>query len=249
MENTLAGKTVVITGAGSGIGRAAAQGFARRGAEVLAVGRTVESLKETARSAPGISPLAYDVTAPDAPSAIVSVALEVFGRIDVLVNNAGIVRPSPLGGITADEFDRFMHVNLRAPLLLTQEALPHLEESSGTVINVTAAVGQRGWPWMSLYGSTKVGLDFLTRTWAGELASRGIRVAAVAPGPIDTPILENNGFDADSIAAMHALRDQLPLARAGTAEEVAWWIVNLAETQAGFVTGTVLPVDGGYGAV
>ncbi|MGY4920535.1 SDR family NAD(P)-dependent oxidoreductase [Streptomyces sp. 900116325] len=124
-----------------------------------------------------------------------------------------------------------------------------MEASSGAVINVTAAVGQHGWPWMSLYGSTKVGLDFLTRTWVGELASWGIRVAAVAPDPIDTPILENNGFDAGFIGAVHALRDQLPLARAGTPEEVAWWIVNLVEPQAAFMTGSVLPVDEGYSAV
>jgi meso-butanediol dehydrogenase / (S,S)-butanediol dehydrogenase / diacetyl reductase len=248
VEHTLAGKAVLVTGAGSGIGRSVAHAFVDRGAEILAVGRTAESLKETAQSTAGIVPFVADVTDPDAPTAIVSAAMETFGRTDVVVNNAGIVRPSPLGTITATEFDRFMHVNLRAPLLLTQEALPQLEASSGTVINVTAAVGQRGWPWMSLYGSTKVGLDFLTRTWAGELASRGIRVAAVAPGPIDTLILENNGFDPDSITAMNALRDQLPLARAGTPDEVAWWIVNLVESQAAFITGIVLPIDGGYSA-
>ncbi|WP_026414491.1 SDR family NAD(P)-dependent oxidoreductase [Actinomadura oligospora] len=246
MEST--NRTVVITGAGSGIGRATAHAFADRGANVVAVGRTLETLRETAAGRARIVPLVADIAAEGGPAAVVAGTMERFGRLDVLVNNAGIVRPSPLGQIEATEFDRFMAVNLRAPLLLTQAALPHLEASSGTVVNVSAAVGQRGWPYMSLYGSTKTGLDFLTRTWAVELAPRGIRVAAVAPGPVDTPILENNDFDPDSVAAMHKLREQLPLARAGTAEEIAFWIVTLADPLAAFTTGIVIPLDGGYSA-
>ncbi|MCQ4080489.1 SDR family oxidoreductase [Streptomyces sp. RB6PN25] len=249
MSLTLAGKTAVVTGAGSGIGRATAQAFADRGANVLAVGRCREKLSATAQGRPAIIPLAADVTDKASPDKVIDTALETFGGINALVHGAGMLRRTPLGTISADEFDRFMAVNLRAPLLLTQAALQPLARSGGTIINISASFGQRGWPELSLYGATKAGLDFFTRAWAGELADYGIRVVSVAPGPIETPILENNALDDYAVAAIHRLQELLPLSRVGTAEEVAWWIVNFAESFAAYTTGVVLPVDGGYSAV
>ncbi|MEV5200465.1 SDR family oxidoreductase [Streptomyces sp. NPDC053720] len=240
--------TAVVTGAGSGIGRATAHAFADRGANVLAVGRTREKLVTTARDRSSIVPLSADVTGRASPTAIVEAALETFGGIDVLVHSAGSLRQTPLGTICADDFDRFMAVNLRAPLLLTQAAMAPLTRSRGTVVNVSASFGQRGWPGLSLYGAAKAGLDFLTRTWAGELADRGIRVVSVAPGPVETPILENNALDDRAVTTIHRLQELLPLARLGSAEEIAWWIANFAEPLAAYTTGAILPVDGGYGA-
>lgn len=246
---TLRGKTAVITGAGSGIGRATAHAFADRGANVLAVGRSWEKLAATAEGRPSIRPLTADVTDRGSPAAVVDAAMEAFGGIDTLVHCAGVLCHSPLGTISADDFDRVMAVNLRAPLLLTQAALLPLALSGGIVINISASLGRRGWPELSLYGATKAGLDFFTRTWAGELADQGIRVVSVAPGPIETPILDGNGLDDDAVSAIHRAQELLPLARAGTAQEVAWWIANFAESLASYTTGVILPVDGGYGAV
>lgn len=249
MTRTLTGMTAVVTGAGSGIGRATAHALADRGAQVLAVGRTWEKLVGTARNRSSIVPLSADVTAKTAPTTIVDTALETFGGLDVLVHGAGSLRRTPLGTVSADDFDRFMAVNLRAPLLITQAAMAPLTRAGGTVVNVSASFGQRGWPELSLYGAAKAGLDFFTRTWAGELADRGIRVVSVAPGPVETPILENNALDDRAVTTIHRLHELLPLARVGSAEEIAWWIANFAEPLAAYTTGAILPVDGGYSAV
>jgi NAD(P)-dependent dehydrogenase (short-subunit alcohol dehydrogenase family) len=249
MESTLTGKTVVITGAGSGIGRATAHTFAARGANVLAVGRTPEKLAETAAGRPSIVPMTADITDQSAPQEIISQAVAAFGGIDALVNSASVFGPTRLAMITPGEFDHFIAVNLRAPLLITQAALPCLERSDGTVVNISAAIGQRGWPGLSVYGATKSGLDFFTRSWAGELAPRGIRVVSVAPGPIETPILENNELDDQAVMIVHQTQERIPLARLGMAREVAWWIANFTESLAGYTTGAILAVDGGYSAV
>ncbi|MEU6406943.1 SDR family oxidoreductase [Streptomyces sp. NPDC046985] len=248
MEPISTGKTVVITGAGSGIGRAAARTFADRGAKVLAVGRTADKLAETAGDRPSIIPMTVDITDPDAPQAVVSRAVTAFGGMDALVNCAGVFRPTPLGAVTTHDFDHLIAVNLRAPLMITQAALPLLERSAGTVVNISASIGQHGWPDLSVYGATKAGLDFFTRSWANDLALRGIRVVSVAPGPIETPILENNGLDWPTVMNVHQMHELVPLARCGTAQEVAWWIANFTESLAGYVTGTILAVDGGYSA-
>ncbi len=245
----MAGKTAVVTGAGSGIGRATAHAFACRGANVLAVGRSPEKLVATAHSCPAIVPMTVDVTDQGAPTAVVEAALGAFGSIDALVHSAGMLHRTPLGSISTSEFDRFMAVNLRAPLMLTQAALLPLAASDGAVINISASFGQRGWPELSLYGATKAGLDFFTRSWAGELADRGIRVVSVAPGPVETPILSNNELDDHAVAAIHRLQEQLPLARAGAAEEIAWWVANFVESLANYANGVILPVDGGYSAL
>ncbi|MFI0820240.1 SDR family NAD(P)-dependent oxidoreductase [Streptomyces sp. NPDC021098] len=245
----MTGKTVVITGAGSGIGRATARVFADHGAHVLAVGRTSEKLKATAKGRSSIIPLTVDIADADAPQAIISRAVAAFDGIDALVNSASVFRPTRLGTITPSEFDHFMAVNLRAPLLITQAALPFLERAEGTVVNISAAIGQRGWPGLSVYGATKAALDFFTRSWAGELAERGIRVVSVAPGPVETPILENNALDHEAVMTIHQCQEQIPAGRLGTAEEIAWWILNFTDPLASYATGAILPVDGGYTAV
>ncbi|MFF9621187.1 SDR family NAD(P)-dependent oxidoreductase [Streptomyces griseosporeus] len=246
----LAGRAVVVTGGGTGIGRAVAHAFADEGARVLVVGRGADRLAAAAAERAGIHPFAADIAAPDGPERIVAEAERVLGGIDVLVNNAVTMRSAPLGGIAPDDARRQVATNLLAPLLLTQAALPHLEAARGTVLNVTTAGNQRGWPGHSVYGATKAGLDFLTRTWALELAPRGIRVAAVAPGPVDTPIGEHSGLDAEGVARLRERqRKRVPLGRVGRPEEIAWWLVNLARPEASYATGLVLPVDGGAGVV
>ncbi|MEV7025056.1 SDR family oxidoreductase [Kitasatospora sp. NPDC093558] len=256
-------RVVLVTGAGTGIGRETARAFAAGGARVVAVGRRPEPLAETAAAHPGlIRPLTADITGPGAPEAIVARTLERYGRLDVLVNNAGIVRGGQgSGGHGSSDgsdgsgghgsYDRagveaLLATNLVAPVLLGQAAVPALAASRGVVVNVSTAVGQRGWPSNAVYAASKAALETVTRSWAVELAPRGIRVVAVAPGAIDTPIGEHAAFDPEQRAAVRRWQiAHTPLGRIGRPEEVAWAITQLAAPQASFVTGVVLSVDGG----
>ncbi|GAA3851337.1 SDR family oxidoreductase [Saccharothrix violaceirubra] len=229
---------VIVTGAGSGIGRATARRLAKGGARVVAVGRRPEPLAETAAGL-DIHPLAADVTVD--PEGIVTEVVDRFGRVDVLVNNAGIARPGRLDAVDRSTALDLFATNLLAPLLLTSAAVRAMPDG-GVVCNVSTAIGQRGWPESSVYAGLKAALDSFTRSWAVELAPRGIRVVAVAPGAIETPIAD--GLPAERRQALRNWQiAHTPLGRVGTPDEVADAIANLIGST--FVTGVVLPVDGG----
>lgn len=241
-------QAVVITGGGTGIGRSTARAFAEMGAGVLIVGRSAKTLAETADGHDTIQTLAVDITEPDAPQIVVDAALRAFGRVDVLVNNAAVGGFGALTDLDPGMVGAQLGTNLLAPIFLTQRALDALADTGGTVVNVGTAgsLGLRSWAGNAIYGASKAALDFLTRSWAVELAPRGVRVVGVAPGVIDTGVGVRAGMSQEEYDGFLTLmQSRIPAQRVGTPEEIAWWIVQLTRAEAAYVNGTVLAVDGG----
>nr|WP_055547729.1 SDR family oxidoreductase [Streptomyces kanamyceticus] len=239
---------MVVTGGGTGIGRATARAFAGQGARVLVVGRTESSLAETAEGHDGIRTAVADLTAPGAADEVVERALAAFGRIDVLVNNAAVSLHGGLADHTRKDDETQIATNLLAPISLTRAALDALEASGGTVVNVSTSgsLGLRTWPGAGVFGASKVALDFLTRTWAVELAPRGVRVVGLAPGVVNSGIGVRSGMSAEQYDGfLDQMGDKAPAGRVGTPEEIAWWITQLARDEAAYANGVVVPVDGG----
>jgi NAD(P)-dependent dehydrogenase (short-subunit alcohol dehydrogenase family) len=242
-------RVALVTGGGTGIGAAAARRFAAGGTAVAVVGRRPAPLYETVeaiRSAGGEAlAIPADLAEPEAPGRIVAVVVEAWGRLDVLVNNAAAIKHLPIDQATLELFDEHMAVNVRAPYFLTQAALPYLRQSdSPAVINVSSSSGSLAIPAQCMYGTSKAALEYQTRSLAAELAPLGIRVNAIAPGPVDTPIHLTWAGD-DVAGAYERMTREVPLGRMGTVEDLAAWIVWLASPETSWVTGTVIPVDGG----
>lgn len=242
-------KVVIVTGASSGIGRAAALRFAARGARVVITGRRAGPLEETAADHRKLIGLVADAAAPDDAARTIAKAIETWGRLDVLVNNAGAGAILPLTDATADRIMRILAVNVLGPSLLARAALPHLAAAKGTVINVSSTYGHKPAAGLSHYAASKAALEHLTRCWALELAPLGVRVNAIAAGPTETGALTGMmGLTQEQAAAIKEQeREQIPLKRRGDPDDVARWIVSLADPAAAWVTGQVIAVDGGLG--
>jgi NAD(P)-dependent dehydrogenase (short-subunit alcohol dehydrogenase family) len=244
----LRGTVVIVTGAGSGIGAATARQLGAVGARVVLVGRREAPLKDVAAEIAEGGSDALSVTAdladPASPQRIVDACLNHYNRLDGLVNNAAVVRHMPLGDWDVTRFDEHVATNIRAPFFLIQAALPALRDSPvRSVVNISSSSGIVQRVGQSVYGMSKSALDYLTRTLAGELAPLGVRVNGIAPGPIDTPIHATWADDLDE--AYRWLGGQVPLGRIGAPEEVATWITLLLSPMASFMTGAVIPLDGG----
>ena len=178
------------------------------------------------------------------PQRIVDACLNHYNGLDGLVNNAAVVRHMPVADWDVGCFDEHLATNVRAPFFLIQAALPALRESPvRSVVNISSSSGTLRRVGQSVYGMTKAALDYLTQTLAGELAPLGVRVNGIAPGPIDTPIHATWADDLDE--AYRWLAGQVPLGRIGAPEEVATWITLLLSPLASFMTGAVIPLDGG----
>lgn len=241
-------RVVIITGGGTGIGRAAAIQFAGAGARVVIAGRRAAPLEETASISDRIVPVPADLLLEADLERVIQTAIQRWGRIDVLVNNAGSFVQRPLAEVDPQTVTDLFATNVLAPSLLSQAALPALKASQGSIVNISSTFGHKAAPMISHYAASKAALEQLTRCWALELAPYRIRVNAVAPGPTETEILTSSGLPAAVIEQIKQEEsERIPLGRRGTSEDIAAWIVNLANPAAAWVTGQIVAVDGGLG--
>ena len=248
--NRLQGKRALITGGTSGIGLETARQFLAEGARVAITGRNPATL-DAARKTLGSEALVISSDASDAGAqkAVAEAVRAAFGGLDVLFINAGIAELRPVEAWDEAAFDRTMAINLKGPFFLVQALLPIFGKPASIVINgsVNANIGM---PNTSVYGASKAALLSLRLTLSGELISRGIRVNAVSPGPIATPLYGKLGLsDADLKAVSASLETKVPAGRFGTAAEIASAIVFLASDESAYMVGSELAIDGGLGTL
>jgi len=248
----LTDKVAIVTGATSGIGRATANLFASNGAKVIAIGRNEKDLAQLSKKARDgghlIDPHPGDVTDISQIDRLVSKTVEEFGKIDILVNAAGIIKNGNIGDTTLDEWDTMLNINLRSVFYLMQKCVPFLEQTKGNIVNVSSVTGPRAFPNVLAYCVSKAGVDQLTRCSALELAPKGIRVNAVNPGVVVTGLHRRSGMSDDKYEAfIEHSRTTHPLGRVGQPEEIAEHILFLASEKAGWITAATYEIDGGRG--
>jgi NAD(P)-dependent dehydrogenase (short-subunit alcohol dehydrogenase family) len=241
-------RVAIVTGAGSGIGAATADLLARKGIAVAMVGRRADALEDVAdriRADEGHAvTIPTDLADPGAGQRIVERTLAMFGRVDVVVNNAGALAAAPLDEITAEMFDTQMVVNVRAPLMLVAAALPSLRRATQpAVVNVSSSAASTLQANTAAYGTSKAALEYLTRAMAYELGPLGIRVNCVAPGPVETPI--HATYTDDLVALEARQRARVVLGRIAQPQEIARWVWWLSCAETDWTTGAIVAVDGG----
>ena len=250
----LDGKVAVITGGGSGIGRAAAASLGAAGASLVLVGRNADALDESARLAAekgaATRTVVADVARSEDVRRYVEEAVSAFGSIDVLVNNAAVEGSiAPLAEYPEDEFDRIIAINLRGTFLGLRHTLPiMIDQGSGSVINMASIAAERGLPLTSAYNASKHGVLGLTRSAASEVAGNGVRVNAICAGVVDTRMLRSLAeqfMPGQMDEALTAIAAVSPTQRLGTPEEIAVAIRFLACDEAAFINGCAWAIDGG----
>lgn len=246
----MAERAAIVTGASSGIGRAAAQRLGKDGFRILAVGRDEPALADVCgdieQQGGRATRLAIDVTVDGAPAAIIARALADFDRLDVLVNAAGIIASGGTVETTDAGWDAMLDVNVRAPFRLIRAAAPSLSATQGSIVNLSSVAGLRAFPGLTAYCVSKAAIDQLTRCAALDLAPQGVRVNAVNPGVVVTNLHRRGGMDAAKYAAFLAhSKTTHPLGRPGTPDEIAELIAFLASPAASWMTGETISIDGG----
>ncbi len=242
--SNLTGKTAVITGGNSGIGYATAKRFKADGAKVIITGRSSERVQIAANEL-GVKGIVADVSNLSALDDLVEQVKNAFGNIDILFVNAGIFSPAPVGKNTEEVFDTQMDINFKGAVFTIEKFLPILNDGS-SIINLSSINAYTGMPNTAIYAASKAALNSYTRTASTELAPRKIRVNAVNPGPVSTPIFGKTGMpeeDLNNLATV--LQNRVPLKRFGEPEDIANLVTFLASDDASFITGSEFNIDGG----
>lgn len=235
-------KLALVTGAARGIGLATTRLFLREGWQVAMIDRDVPALEEAASGLEGVQAFVCDVSIPDAVDQLFKDVLARFGRIDALVNNAGVADFGPIEETDFARWRRVMETNLDGVFLMSQAATPALKETKGAIVNIASISGLRASTLRVAYGTSKAGVIHLTKQQAAELGEYGIRANCVCPGPVRTK-LAMAVHTPEIIAAYH---DAIPLNRYGSEEEIGEVIVFLCSPKASYVTGQVIASDGGF---
>jgi len=250
----LAGKVALITGGGTGIGRAIALAFAREGAKVAVAGRRQEKLQETVREmeklgSEGLA-IACDVAkAKDAERAVRGTA-KAFGKLNVLVNNAGVLHASTIEGISEDEWDKLMTINLKGPFLMCRAALPEFRKAGGgAIVNIGSVLGLVAMKDRAAYCASKGGVTLLTKAMALDHAHENVRSNCICPSIVETELVQGLFSASEAGRALRKSRiGQIPLGRMGRPEDVAEMAVFLASEESSWLTGAAIPLDGGLSA-
>jgi len=246
MFKGLKGKRVLITGGSEGIGLASALRFAEEGAKVVISARREEPLNKAVAMHEAISGIVADVASPDDNSRLVAETVKELGGIDVLFNNAGIATTAPLAELKLEEYDRVFGINVRGLLDVTQQALPHIVEAKGVIINNASISGLKPGPGATIYGASKAAVLAFTTSWARELAPKGVRVLSVSPGSVTTPIWFKVPADEQwRKEQMDRIAEMNPMKRFGEADEIAAVVALIASDEAPFMNGTDIRIDGG----
>jgi NAD(P)-dependent dehydrogenase (short-subunit alcohol dehydrogenase family) len=235
-------KTAIVTGAARGIGLATTKLFLEEGRRVAMIDRDVPALMEAASGLDNVLLVVCDVSQPDQVTAMVAEVQEKFGRIDALVNNAGVADFGPIDETDFERWRRVMETNLDGVFLCSQACAPALKEAKGSIVNIASISGLRASTLRVAYGTSKAGVMHLTQQQAAEWGEWGVRANCICPGPVATK-LAMAVHTQDIIDAYH---DAIPLNRYGSEEEIGNVIVFLCSAKASYVTGQVIAVDGGF---
>lgn len=236
----LEGKVAIITGGAGGLGKETSLLFASEGAHVVVADYNKSLAEETAKEIDGIG-LGVDVSSRDQVDRMVNEVIEQFGRIDILINNAGITMDSSLVKMTQEQWDQVISINQTGVFHCTQAVVPHMiKEGYGRIINTSSIVGRMGNFGQTNYAATKAAVIAMTQTWAKELGRKGINVNAVAPGFIMTPMTEKMPEK-----VLNGMREKVSLQRLGTPRDIANTYLFLASDDSSYINGAVIPVDGG----
>ena len=246
----LNGKVAVVTGGNSGIGLATAKRLQEEGAQVVISGRSKKTLDEAVRTiGNGVLAIQADVSQLDELDKLYGEVSKKLGKIDVLFVNAGVAKFAPFADTSESTYDEQFGTNVKGAYFTIQKALPLLNDGASIILN-TSVAGSKGNIATSAYSATKAALRSLARTAAAELVGRGIRVNAVAPGPIVTPIFEKTGLPKEAIDEWaKQILERVPMKRFGQPEEVTATVAFLASEDASYITGVEINVDGGVGQI
>jgi len=240
----------LVTGASSGIGAATAIAFAEAGWDVMAAGRDEGRLEEVADVSDNIAIWTGELGGSDECDELMADTIDEFGSLDCLVNSAGIMIRGDAGEISDDDWRDTLTINLDVPFFLSRAAIPHLQKTSGSIVNISSYWGIRAGERAVAYSTSKGGLIMMTKALAKDTAADGIRVNAICPGGVDTPMLAAgaDGTDLEAPDFLDVVAESSPNGRIATPEEVAGLTVFLASDAASQITGTAIPIDGGLAA-